>query len=150
MSIFTHAPIDWTADTVIDADCLNQEIHEKMDDIDSIITDWANWTPIITYSGGTTNPTSNIVDFARFCIIRNVVHFYLKSTLVRGTGNRTATFFSLPVTRLNSNLISFAGTTNITGSNIYGSPYSDGVSVLTFFHTMASNGFYAASGFYEI
>lgn len=35
MSIFTNPPITFTPDTVMDEDCLNQEIHEKMDDIDA-------------------------------------------------------------------------------------------------------------------
>lgn len=35
MTIFQHAPITWTPDTVINADALNTEIKEKLDDIDA-------------------------------------------------------------------------------------------------------------------
>lgn len=34
MTIFQHAPVTWTADTICDADALNTEIKEKLDDID--------------------------------------------------------------------------------------------------------------------
>ena len=44
MSIFTNSPITWTPDTVCDSDTFNQEIKEKMDNID-------NNLGIVTYSG---------------------------------------------------------------------------------------------------
>jgi microcystin-dependent protein len=37
VTIFQHAPITWTGDTVANPACLNQEIKEKMDDIDNLI-----------------------------------------------------------------------------------------------------------------
>lgn len=39
MSIFTNPPITWTADTVCDTNKLNQEVKEKMTDIDSKVVD---------------------------------------------------------------------------------------------------------------
>jgi len=66
--------------------------------------DTFSWTPVITYAGGTTDPTSNTVNEATFSIKGNMVTINLKSTIVRGSGNRTQVLYSCPVQGLTQGL----------------------------------------------
>jgi hypothetical protein len=59
-----------------------------------------NFTSTITYTGGTTDPTSNTVNTAFWRVIGGEFFVTIKTTLVRGTGNRTQTIFTVPVTPL--------------------------------------------------
>jgi len=59
---------------------------------------WMNWTPAITYSGGTTDPTSNTVNTAKFHINSTHIEFLIKSTVVEGGGDRTFTLYAVPFT----------------------------------------------------
>jgi hypothetical protein len=58
---------------------------------------WTNYTPTVTYAGGTTDPTSITKVYAKYSRIGNVVHVALRYTYVVGSGDRTTTLFTLPV-----------------------------------------------------
>jgi hypothetical protein len=55
------------------------------------------YTPSISYAGGTTNPTSLTPD-AKFSISGNMVFVICNGTLTRGSGNRSYTVITMPVT----------------------------------------------------
>jgi hypothetical protein len=64
-----------------------------------------NYTPTVTYSGGTTNPTSITTDF-KFAIRGKIAIINGKGALTRGSGDRTFTKFTLPVGAILSNGLS--------------------------------------------
>lgn len=70
-----------------------------------------NWTPTVTYAGGTTDPTSVTIDSAKWSTTGTLISFVINATLTRGTGNRVYTLFSLP------NPINFTITYPATGLN---------------------------------
>ena len=65
-----------------------------------------NYSPTVTYSGGTTNPTSFSFTL-RFCVNRRTVFVQGLATLIRGSGDRTRTTITLPIDWKNSSY--FAG-----------------------------------------
>lgn len=109
-----------------------------------------NYTPTITYSGGTTDPTSNTIDFAYFQVVGSMCHFNIKSTIVRGSGNRNFTQYTFPIARATTNYITFAGTSSFNSSNLYGVAYSDSTTVMKFPITMNQDGSTIITGFYFI
>ncbi len=58
---------------------------------------YLTWTPTVTYSGGTTDPTSLTVT-ATFAINGRVAALNINGYLTRGSGNRTGMAFSMPIT----------------------------------------------------
>jgi hypothetical protein len=58
---------------------------------------WFNFTPTVTYAGGTTDPTSLTINYAYFSIIGTSVHTIIHGTLVRGSGDRTVIYFTTPL-----------------------------------------------------
>ena len=63
-----------------------------------------NWTPSVSYTLGTTDPNSMTINGARFHITpESLVWFDLKATMVRGSGDRPYTIFSVPFSLTNSN-----------------------------------------------
>jgi hypothetical protein len=131
----------WSVPTFTASNLIQRPIYE---------TRWLDWLPTITYSGGTTDPTSNTVNVARYRLSGNMVNLYMKSTLVFGSGNRTATFFTLPIGRFDTSNLFFSSSNTITGASIYGSAYTNDATKITYAHTMSSNGTYVANGFYHI
>jgi hypothetical protein len=57
---------------------------------------WMDWTPTITWEGGTTNPTTTTVTHARYTKIGKLVTFSILFDITRGTGNRNLCRFTLP------------------------------------------------------
>jgi hypothetical protein len=110
---------------------------------------WNDWTPTITYAGGTTNPTSNTVNYARYKQMGKLVLFYLKSTLVKGTGDRTYTVYTLPVAKVSVNWIQFSSMTTFNSTTSYGTAYSDSTTGIVLPVTMNQDGVAVISGFYE-
>jgi len=77
-----------------------------------------NFIPTITYSGGTQDPTSLIINNAYFYIRQKCLFFLIKSTLTRGSGDRTAILFTAPpVANIIASLNPFYGFHSITGSS---------------------------------
>lgn len=111
---------------------------------------WFNWTPTITYAGGTTDPTSNTINHARFSIVGRIVYFYINSTVVRGSGDRVETQYTVPVTRADTKTIQFAGSNFVT-STVYVTPYANTTTIIKYGHnTMTASGDLTLTGFYEI
>jgi hypothetical protein len=54
------------------------------------------YTTTVTYSGGTTNPTSNTVSVSRYSIIDTDFRVHIQSALVRGSGDRSVHTYTLP------------------------------------------------------
>ena len=52
------------------------------------------WTPTVTYSGGTTDPTSTTITNAYWRVIGSEIFFNIFANQTRGSGNRTHTIFS--------------------------------------------------------
>jgi hypothetical protein len=61
---------------------------------------WLDYTPTVTYLGGTTNPTATSINYAKYSVIGDVV-FYMISWEIDtlGSGDRTIVYFSYPVTK---------------------------------------------------
>ena len=59
---------------------------------------WQNYTPVIAYSGGTTDPTTTTITAAKYYRIGGIVHVDIVLTITRGSGDRTTILFALPVT----------------------------------------------------
>lgn len=56
---------------------------------------WQDWTPTVTYSGGTTNPTS-ITTACAYNVIGGMTTITVNLGVTRGAGDRTATIITLP------------------------------------------------------
>lgn len=109
---------------------------------------WTSWTPVITYSGGSTDPTSLTTSSARYSVIGEICHVFIAATLVRGSGDRTQTQFTLP----KNYTINFSGSaviTYVSGSNAWRA-YGSGSSKIVIDHgAMTGNGIIYVSAFYE-
>jgi hypothetical protein len=58
---------------------------------------WTNYTPTITYAGGTTNPTS-VTATIRYIRVGKIVFFHCNGgSFTRGSGDRSYVIFTLPV-----------------------------------------------------
>jgi hypothetical protein len=57
---------------------------------------WMDWTPSITWEGGTTDPTTTTVTHARYTKIGKLVTFSILFNITRGTGDRNLCRFTLP------------------------------------------------------
>lgn len=115
---------------------------------------WFNWTPTITYAGGTTDPTSNTINEAMFKINGKEVKFYLKSTLVRGSGNRTWIKYSLPITfAVPADTVLYGRETTVTTTPVVrGCQTGTGENTVTIalVSAMANDGIISIAGFYRI
>lgn len=78
-------------------------------------TRWLTYTPTITYSGGTTNPTSNVIAHALYQVSGRNIHTHIESTLTIGGGNRTQTAYSRAITA-NTYITAARGMGSITGT----------------------------------
>lgn len=77
---------------------------DKLDGIDSTgfvkideIGTWLNWTPTVTFAGGTTDPSSTTLQYARYTQIGKTVIATADYLFGKG-GNRTQYQFTLPLT----------------------------------------------------
>lgn len=126
----------WSVPTYTSANLVQRPIYQ---------TRQLSWTPAITYNGGTTDPTSNTVDTAKYSINYTVFQILIQSTLVRGSGNRGFTNFTLPFT-LNG-LTPFNCIESVTAAGLHypTGAYSNGnaIAVKT---TMANDGVYYLAG----
>ena len=111
---------------------------------------WFNYTPSITYAGGTTDPTSNTIGFAKYNVTANICSIVLKSTLVKGTGDRTVIMFSDPVTRLSTGIMSLNAYSACSGANAMPVCVHEATAKQEIFETMAGNGDYAINASYDI
>jgi hypothetical protein len=114
---------------------------------------WMDWEPTVTYAGGTTDPTTVVLNQARYFQVGKMVHFYLRWSITnRGSGNRTQTNFTLPVDRNASytGTLPFVFTQTITSRSVDERAYSDEATLIKVSHlAMSSNGYIAVEGFYE-
>ena len=116
--------------------------------VDDLIGAWASWTPTITWSGGTTDPTSFTVSSARYVTVGNLVFCALRGSLTRGSGDRSYLSLTAPVTI--SNLASGSAHHGINGTGFVLAPlYSQSGKVTIFTDTMTKDGYIWASWFYE-
>jgi hypothetical protein len=105
-----------------------------------------NFTSTVTYSGGTTSPTSVTVNSAYWSFVGGSPFVTIQATLVRGAGDRTFTIFSVPFTIPAFN-VPISGTDNITAAGLktptacYGHTNS-----IYVFETMANDGTYEING----
>jgi hypothetical protein len=110
---------------------------------------WKDWTPTVTYTGGTTDPTSLTITYARYSIIGKICHIFISGSLVMGSGNRTSTLFSLPV----NYSLNFTGSCVVTyaSTDYMWHVYGSGGNKVTVSHGgMSSNGIIYVSAFYQI
>lgn len=66
-----------------------------------LLGEWVDFSPTIGYAGGSTNPTSQTVNSARYCQVGKVVHAYVDLDITRGSGDRTITTVSYPISPAN-------------------------------------------------
>lgn len=108
-----------------------------------------NFTPTITYDGGSTNPTSNTVNVAKWRVNGTDIFFTINSTLVKGSGNRARTIYSIPVTPAAISIfpgMDTIGTGALIGAIVYA--YTDGK--MYYEKTMGSNGDYYINGSFSL
>jgi hypothetical protein len=102
------------------------------------------FVPTITYGGGTTNPTSNTLLTKSYQISSRMFSFLIVSQLVKGTGDRTSTTFTLPLNTFNMNYCAVVDT--ITAGSPYklavGSMNSSTPAYVVVIETMAADGYY--------
>ena len=79
--------------------------------------DWLGYPATVTYYGGTTDPTSDGV-LTSFVVHGRVVHLLVSGYLTRGTGDRTAVSYTLPITYAGA----FTGSFNITFFGVINCP----------------------------
>lgn len=108
---------------------------------------WKNWTPTITYAGGTTDPTSLILS-AHYSVIGKICIFTVTGTLTRGSGDRLYISFTLPI----NYYINFSANATVNFGSLKVCPnYGAASSRLTIFNNgMTADGYLWCSGFYRI
>lgn len=114
---------------------------------------WFNWTPTITYAGGSTNPTSNTINEAKFKVNGTEAKLYLKSTIVRGSGDRISISYTFPITSAVPTEVAFYGIEAVvTTTKIARGCYTDGTTKVTIALSaaMANDGIISIAGFYRI
>lgn len=125
----------WTAPSFTAANLIQRPIYE---------TRKLTASSVVTYAGGTTNPTSNTQTISYY-ISGRLLFVSLISTLVRGTGDRPNTIFTAPF-NVGATAISAVGMDSITAAGL--SPatlvYIQNASI-TYSRTMANDGTYYAS-----
>lgn len=113
---------------------------------------WQNWTPTVTYLGGSTDPTSTTIEHARYCQIGNMVSFSLVASIVCGSGNRTVAFVTLPITAKYSQITASCSEDIVTSTNTPRACWADNTSrmVVTLTSAMTQDGRIRISGTYEV
>jgi len=109
-------------------------------------TEVLTWTPVITYSAESTNPTSNTPTTKNYQINYRTMVAHLESTLVRGSGNKVHTFFTLPFGTFAAGTSPANGLDSITAAGLsQGTTYISGNQITFFNRTMTNNGSYYAT-----
>jgi hypothetical protein len=104
-----------------------------------------NYTSTVTYSGGTTDPTSVTVSVGVWRVVHGDIVFTINAALVRGSGNRTFTIFSVPVTI--TGVVPVPGQDDITAAGLSSATACYGQTTnIYYFHTMANDGNYYING----
>lgn len=109
--------------------------------------DGFSWTPTVSFIGGTTDPTSVVIDSAKWRIQGKIALFVINATLTRGSGDRQYTLFSLPppfnfsVTYPATGLNNGVGGVNLNSSIVYIS----GGDIVNYHGTMINSGNYYIS-----
>ena len=110
---------------------------------------WSDWTPTITYYYGTTDPTSTVINTARYSKIGRVVYFNVELDITRGSGDRQAMTISLPSSHeALYDTVMFAYVTIVASVVGIASVLSASNKIWVSFGTMISDGTVALSGFY--
>lgn len=126
----------WTVPTYTNVNLIQHPIYE---------TRALTWTPAITYVSGTTDPTSNTVNTASYRVTGRDIRYRIKSTLVRGSGDRQYTVFSFPFT-ITDDTEPGSGMDEITAAGLSsGTVYAQSTSIL-YIRTMANDGRYFING----
>jgi hypothetical protein len=101
-----------------------------------------NFQSIISYIAGTTDPTSNTIASAVYTVVGNQVMFKIESNMVRGTGNREYTVFSIPFSPTGT----IPGLVLLNGVNVPGlhnvPVYGSGPAFNVYHGIMTANGAY--------
>jgi len=114
---------------------------------------WLDWTPTITWEGGTTDPTTVSIGYARYTKIGKLVTIVLRVNIdAIGSGNRTLMRATLPTTLAYPSVCSARG--NVVSST-FGSydaaTSSTGTTVLVVFPSaITRNGYTYMTGTYEV
>ena len=105
-----------------------------------------SWTPVVTFAGGTTDPTSFTVTNASFWMVRGVIYVSIAATITRGSGDRPYQIITLPV----GYTAFFGGGMTTTYSGLQVSPfYQSGTNKVTIYtNTMTSDGYLWGQFFY--
>ena len=110
---------------------------------------WTSYTPSITYSGGTTDPTSLTISSSRYSVVGKICHLNIVATLVRGSGDRTQTQFTLPI-NYNAQFCGSALVAYVSGSNAW-RVYGNSSTKIHIDHgAMTGDGVIYVSAFYQI
>lgn len=110
-------------------------------------TDVLDFTCTVTYTGGTTNPTSNTINTAKYYISGRDFRVHLRSSLVRGTGNRTVHEFTLPWAAWVEGTSPANALTSITVAGIAScTGYMSGATFVFYNVAMANDGTYYGTG----
>jgi hypothetical protein len=76
---------------------------EKLNTNERLGYTWLDWTPTVTYAGGTTDPTAVNLNYAKYMLIGDGVWFMISwSVTTIGSGDRTTVYFTYPVTKVHS------------------------------------------------
>lgn len=113
---------------------------------------WYNYTPTITYGGGTTDPTSATITYARYIVTNRAINLSVGVDISRGTGDRTQTDVSLPINSI-TDALAGTGRENVaqvttTVKPIYTAAF--GVVLRVLHGTMTQSGSIRASITYDI
>lgn len=135
----------WSVPTFTSANLIQRPIYE---------TRWLDYTATPSYFGGSIDPTSNTLSFSRYKLAGSTASVAVESQLVRGSGNRTLTFFKLPV-NFGITALEYSyrlpSSTSISGSTVIGNIYinSGQPTIVYALATMSSDGYYGFNGSYE-
>lgn len=109
---------------------------------------WQSWTSTVAYAGGTTDPTSLTVNYARYTIVGKILSFFINGALIRGTGDRTYITFTLPI----NYSAQVTASCSITFNSVKVCPNygAESTKLTVFCNGMTSDGSIWISGSYEI
>lgn len=103
------------------------------------VGEWASYTPSVTFLGGSTNPTSLSLT-ARYAVVGNIKFVQIEGTLTRGSGNRSYTKITLPITP-SAGGYSAACVTSFTGEFKPAAAYAESNDITVYHGTMTSDGY---------
>lgn len=111
--------------------------------------EYLNYTPTITYAGGTTDPTSLSLTYSRFSIHGKRIFVAVNGQLTRGSGDRLYTAFTLPLNYSSTCVASV--TTSFAGGNKAAPSFGQSSNRISINHgAMDSDGYLWMSLTYEI